>query len=274
MGPRRQIAWLAMAALVAANFGYAAKLQSFDSPRVRMTYVEAKKALNAALGQLAFLTLAGEPMYEPSRITFLLSNGREQQQAVLVLKSLKAFAVQSETFEVLGQKPGRYSLVQMDGTPLQLAKFGKTHAGIAMFTSESAAGAFADSLLTLRMKSLASDIEATSLTSFIAKSKGWLATPDRPPMPDDARSFKLLAEEAFQRKDFAAALNAYGRALEKFPLWPEGHYNAALLAAEGENYDLAAHHMRRYLILSPNAKDASVARDKLLLWQLKANGES
>lgn len=42
------------------------------------------------------------------------------------------------------------------------------------------------------------------------------------------------------------------------------------LAAEVEDYELAALHMRRYLMLAPEAKDASAAKDKLLLWQHKA----
>jgi tetratricopeptide (TPR) repeat protein len=79
-----------------------------------------------------------------------------------------------------------------------------------------------------------------------------------------------LAEDAFKRKDFVAALDAYVEALGMHPMWPEGHYNAALLAAELKDYELAARHMRRYLALAPDAKDASAAKDKYLLWQHKA----
>jgi len=89
-------------------------------------------------------------------------------------------------------------------------------------------------------------------------------------MSDDARSSKAMAEDAFKKKDFAAALSAYVEALGKHPMWPEGHYNAALLAGEIEDYDVAALHMRRYLALAPDAKDASAAKDKYLLWQRKA----
>jgi tetratricopeptide (TPR) repeat protein len=89
-------------------------------------------------------------------------------------------------------------------------------------------------------------------------------------MSDEARGYKLLAEDALKRKDFSAALEAYRTALTKDPMWPEGQYNAALLAAEAEDYELAANYMRRYLVLAPDAKDAASARDNLLVWQLKA----
>ena len=79
-----------------------------------------------------------------------------------------------------------------------------------------------------------------------------------------------MAEDAFQRKDFTAALDAYCDALDRHPMWPEGHYNAALLAAEVEDYELAARHMRRYLVLAPGAKDAAAAEETFLLWQHKA----
>jgi tetratricopeptide (TPR) repeat protein len=126
---------------------------------------------------------------------------------------------------------------------------------------------FIDAMLTLKAAAFAPDADEAA---FMESATGWQVIIPKPPMPDDARALKLLAEEAFKRKDFVAALEAYGRALELFPMWPEGQYNTAMLAAEGNDYELAAHHMRRYLVLAPAANDAASAKDKLLLWQLKA----
>ena len=133
------------------------------------------------------------------------------------------------------------------------------------------ATAFINALLTLKHALLTTpDPEAAEFVAFTLRAQTWLAAGAQSGMSDEARAYKMLAEDAFKRKEFTAALEAYGQALDKYPLWPEGHYNAALLAAETEDYELAAHHMRRYLVLAPDAPDAAIAKDKLILWQLKA----
>jgi tetratricopeptide (TPR) repeat protein len=136
--------------------------------------------------------------------------------------------------------------------------------------SEREALTLVDALLTLKEAEGAPAPEDAEFAAFSEGAKLWLATTPKPPMSDDARLSKVVAEDAFKRKDFAAALDGYCDALEKHPMWPEGHYNAALLAAQIEDYELAARHIRRYLALAPEAKDAPAAKDKLLLWEHKA----
>jgi regulator of sirC expression with transglutaminase-like and TPR domain len=65
-------------------------------------------------------------------------------------------------------------------------------------------------------------------------------------------------------------MDYYEAGLALYPTWPEGHFNAALIAAELGDYTDAAEHMQSYLELLPNAPDAHAARDQLDLWQLKA----
>ena len=65
-------------------------------------------------------------------------------------------------------------------------------------------------------------------------------------------------------------LRPFVRLWKGLPMWPEGYYNAALLAAETEDYELAAHHMRSYLVHSPVVKETPSAKDMLLLWLHKA----
>lgn len=48
------------------------------------------------------------------------------------------------------------------------------------------------------------------------------------------------------------------------------HHTPKPLAAEAGDCELAAQHMRRYLVLAPDAKDVVAAKDKFLLWQHKA----
>ena len=112
--------------------------------------------------------------------------------------------------------------------------------------------------------------EEPDFAAFSAEAQIWIAATSKPEMSDDARTQKVMAEDAFKQKDFPGALTHYLAALNKHSMWPEGHYNAAMLAAEAEDYELAAHHMRRYLVLAPDAKDAQASKDKFLLWQQKA----
>jgi hypothetical protein len=118
------------------------------------------------------------------------------------------------------------------------------------------------------------DAEEALWGVFTASAKRWLAATPRPAMSDEALTYKALARDASEREDFPAALQAYGKALEIHPMWPTGHYNAATLAAEAKDYKLAAYHMRRYLVLAPDAKDAAAAKEQFLLWQHKAKTES
>ncbi len=138
------------------------------------------------------------------------------------------------------------------------------------FHNLASARMWVDALLTLKAAEMAPDTEEADFAAFTISAKVWLLASPNPEMPDEARAYKALAEDSFKRKDYTAALEAYCDALDKHPMWPEGHYNAALLAAEAKDYELAAQHMRRYLVLAPDAKDASASKDKFLLWQLKA----
>ena len=110
------------------------------------------------------------------------------------------------------------------------------------------------------------DTEEADFAAFVVEAKA----KSKPRMSDEARTYKLLAEDAARRKDLTAALNNYRLALAKYPMWPDVLYNAALLSAEFGDFKSAARHMRRYLVLAPGAKDAADARDKLLVWQHNA----
>jgi tetratricopeptide (TPR) repeat protein len=169
------------------------------------------------------------------------------------------------------QRGDRYG-VRANGKPLGLSSATATTAEtmrhgledflLPAFDLEDDALLFVDALLTLKT---APDTEEADFAAFSARVKE-----PRAAMSEEVRLSKALAEDAFKRKDFAAALEAYLDALGKHPLWPEGHYNAALLAAEVEDYELAARHMRRYIALSPDAKDVAAAEEKYLLWRHKA----
>jgi len=138
------------------------------------------------------------------------------------------------------------------------------------FYSESRAFSFVDAVLVLKKLALTPNTEEADFAAFANEAKAWLLMTPKPTMTDDTLAQKGLAEEAFKRKDYAAALVAYTNAISKYAMWPEGHYNAALLAAEAKDFELASKHMRRYLALAPGANDAAAAKEKFLVWQLKA----
>ena len=138
---------------------------------------------------------------------------------------------------------------------------------IAYFPNAHEAMMFVDAVLRLKEVEFT---EEADFDAFTANAKTWLEAKSKPEMSDDARAYNALAEDAYKRKDLTAALDAYCNALDRYPMWPEGNFNAALLAAEAEDYGLAAQLMRRYLVLAPDAKDAAAAKEQFLLWQLKA----
>lgn len=102
---------------------------------------------------------------------------------------------------------------------------------------------------------------------FRAVAAQWRALERKPPLSDEANRHRILAEHALQQNDLAAASAHYEDALEKFPGWPEGWMNAALLCEALKDYRCAADRMRHFLELLPNSREAAAAREKLVLWQ-------
>ncbi|MGA2988385.1 MAG: hypothetical protein ABSG32_31840 [Terriglobia bacterium] len=114
------------------------------------------------------------------------------------------------------------------------------------------------------------DQRARIFAEFQPKAAAWSALATKPPISDDVKQHRLLAEDAYQEKQFETAVSEYEAGLAIDPLWAQGHFNAALIYGELKDYDDAVWHMRCYLELMPNAPDAQEARDQMLLWQGKA----
>jgi tetratricopeptide (TPR) repeat protein len=109
-----------------------------------------------------------------------------------------------------------------------------------------------------------------ALREFPQQAAAWRALAAKPPLPEAIRGQRLLAETALTDRKAAQALVHYERGVELDPVWPEGRYNAALVAAELELYDEAVEQMRAYVTLAPDANDAQEARDHIVIWQDKA----
>jgi tetratricopeptide (TPR) repeat protein len=89
----------------------------------------------------------------------------------------------------------------------------------------------------------------------------------KPVLPEEVRRFRVVAEAAVREKRFGDAATAYENGLEIAPWWAQGHFDAALILAEIYYYKDAVDHMRQYLQLSPDAKDARAVQDKIYEWE-------
>jgi len=111
--------------------------------------------------------------------------------------------------------------------------------------------------------------DAVAFSDFREKAKTWRTLPVKPALPEEVLRFRVQAEDAFNNKQFHEAAEYYEHGLAVEPLWPQGQFNAALLEGELQWYGMAAYHMKRYLELCPDDKDAKAAREKLYLWEGK-----
>jgi tetratricopeptide (TPR) repeat protein len=104
------------------------------------------------------------------------------------------------------------------------------------------------------------------------QATGWRALTPKPPLPEEVRVHRILAENAVKEKKLDDALEHYEAGLDLYYTWPQGHFNAALIAAEIGFYEQAVEHMQSYLELVPDAPDAEAARDQIVIWRDKAGG--
>jgi hypothetical protein len=114
------------------------------------------------------------------------------------------------------------------------------------------------------------DAKARKEAELQDRIAAWRALAVKPPLPEAARRYQVLAENAVQEKRFQDAANYYNQALNIEPFWPEGQFNLSLVDGELRNYSGASSHMRMYLELVPDAQDARQAEDKIIIWDEKA----
>jgi tetratricopeptide (TPR) repeat protein len=136
---------------------------------------------------------------------------------------------------------------------------------------EDAAKRFCDALNRLIYQAHAGSSSADGLVAFSKLVSNLRSDPSSiPPRPDDLERRRILAEQAIKDKDLISALFHYERAVEAYPPWAAGWFNAALLYAEFGEYEYAADRMKHYLELAPDAPDAKAAREKVIIWEDKA----
>lgn len=112
--------------------------------------------------------------------------------------------------------------------------------------------------------------QGRAVNDFPEQAAAWRALAVKPPLPDEVRKQSVLAENAVKEKQLIMAMIHYETGLKLYPTWPQGRFNAALIAAELGTYEEAIEHMQAYLDLVPGASDAEQARDQVVIWEEKA----
>ena len=138
--------------------------------------------------------------------------------------------------------------------------------------SEADAQAVADALriLSLDARQDLVKVNDTALEQFKQACGPYIAQKAWPPMPEEAREHKVLAENAYRESDFDKALDEYTAAVGVYPCWPEGWHQRAEIQGQGHYYLGAYNSLRHYLYLAPDAPDAQALRDQLIIWRDKA----
>ncbi|HTZ20458.1 MAG TPA: TonB family protein [Opitutaceae bacterium] len=163
---------------------------------------------------------------------------------------------------VQGGKTHRYRFLNYESPKVEDGtSVGYNYAvGVLAWKSEKEARSFADAMLAMNQYAFA---------DFQKKAQVWRELPAKPALAEEVQRCRVLAEEALRNRNTKDAWFYYSRGVTEEPLWAEGHFNAALLAAELGKYEQAAAHMKCYLELKPEAKDARAAREKMWLWEDK-----
>lgn len=105
---------------------------------------------------------------------------------------------------------------------------------------------------------------------FAQRVAVWRLRTSKPPLSESANRHRVLAEEATRARDYARAIEEFEAALATDPMWPSGNFNLALLYETAEEWDEAVRYMRRFLLLEPDSREASAARDKIIAWEDRA----
>jgi hypothetical protein len=136
-------------------------------------------------------------------------------------------------------------------------------------TSLGAATRFADAVYYLQQEEKAVAGRYGSSAGFETLAEKYRASVAKPPVTEEQRMYVVQANALNQQKDYSGALELYDKAITVDPVsYPEAWFNMALISALQGRYRSAIAHMKRYLLLVPDARDARAAQDKIYEWDI------
>ncbi len=121
----------------------------------------------------------------------------------------------------------------------------------------------ANSLYVLKNHPLFAAQDEEQFRELVEKYRGQ----SKPPLPEEARRFRVQAEFAVEQRRLADAAKLYGDTLKVAPWWPEGYFNRALVLSDLKRYPEAVREMKRFLALEPNHAQARAAQDQIYRWE-------
>ncbi|MFA6284060.1 MAG: tetratricopeptide repeat protein [Desulfurivibrionaceae bacterium] len=125
---------------------------------------------------------------------------------------------------------------------------------------------FADDLFVIQQALQKKRDERVAL--FEAKAAQYRGMKVKPQVSEEQRRYIVQANTSNEQKDYAGAIELYGKAIDIDPVaYPEAYFNLALLAAQMQRFKPAIAYMKQYLLLAPDAKDARSAQDKIYEWE-------
>jgi len=129
----------------------------------------------------------------------------------------------------------------------------------------------ANLLFLLKNKSIATQEkeDQKELEHFKSIAQQYQSLVVKPELHEDARKYLVQATTATEEKQYEEAIDLLGKAIAVDGVYPQAHFNAALLWAQVTIYEAAILEMKKYLMLAPDATDARAAQDKIYEWERK-----
>jgi hypothetical protein len=113
------------------------------------------------------------------------------------------------------------------------------------------------------------EAKAQRQQQFDQQVAAWRAAGSKVEAPEEAQRHFVIAQAAFQEKNFAHQAEELSAALQIYPTWPAEQFDLALILGELTRYSEAIQHMQMYLALMPDAPDAQRAKQQIWIWQDK-----
>jgi len=239
-----------------SSVAYEASYDAMKQPQ--MSFPEARQNVKKALQEARLFSGTGTPPgnIQVSNHAFSFKDNYINQQLSFHFAKIQKLTVEKKESLVTTLGADDLAIRRQEGTSLY-------------WPAKDVGQRFVDAVMAARYwtspRALADD--AAAFKDFQEKAKAWKALAQKPALSEDARRFKVRAEDSDQKKDWENAAKSYEQGLAIEPLWPDGQLNVARIYGELHAAAPAVLHMKRYLELCPDAPDAQKSRDQMYIWE-------